>query len=269
MNLTALVRDLRRYAYEDSKVEFLQKWLEQNRTEVVVGLDDFQKGEVANLFAYNEEESMEYQKILGEYLATQTFTQKEVPVGLSDAQVGELAEVVAGVDNVARLENRIRGWLMTQKFAQPSKFLEHLYIAARNELEQIKSQFFQPNWDDAPAWANWLAQDSNGGWYLYENKPVRGVAQWGRCDKRESVPFHVNPNWIETMQERPKPQVEVGQVWKNKLDKECIINVVSIGFIADSSEKSLFANAVSYNFKSSVYTRSLSDFLANFERVQP
>jgi len=29
-----------------------------------------------------------------------------------------------------------------------------------------------PDWKDAPNWAKYLAMDSNGNWYWYENKPT-------------------------------------------------------------------------------------------------
>jgi len=29
----------------------------------------------------------------------------------------------------------------------------------------------KPEWKDAPKWANWLAQDANGDWYWYKEKP--------------------------------------------------------------------------------------------------
>jgi hypothetical protein len=34
----------------------------------------------------------------------------------------------------------------------------------------------KPEWKDAPEWAKFLAQDSDGTWYWYESQPVR---QWG------------------------------------------------------------------------------------------
>lgn len=31
----------------------------------------------------------------------------------------------------------------------------------------------KPDWKDAPEWANWLAEDSNNGWFWYEFKPEK------------------------------------------------------------------------------------------------
>lgn len=44
----------------------------------------------------------------------------------------------------------------------------------------------KPDWKDAPAWAQYLAQDFNGEWFWYENKPYMGdMSDWvingGRC----------------------------------------------------------------------------------------
>lgn len=30
----------------------------------------------------------------------------------------------------------------------------------------------KPDWKDAPGWARWLAQDRNGYWYWYAERPV-------------------------------------------------------------------------------------------------
>ncbi len=35
----------------------------------------------------------------------------------------------------------------------------------------------KPSWDDAPEWAEWLAMDSDGGWYFHEVEPF-----WDQAD---------------------------------------------------------------------------------------
>ena len=30
----------------------------------------------------------------------------------------------------------------------------------------------KPDWKDAPEWANYLAMDSDGGWFWYEHEPI-------------------------------------------------------------------------------------------------
>ena len=78
------------------------------------------------------------------------------------------------------------------------------------------------SWDEAPDWANWLAQDEDGEWYWYKAKPdslkrKSSLGVWapmpftpggrvGRClfageDGR-------NPDWESTLEERPNKGVE-------------------------------------------------------------
>jgi len=33
----------------------------------------------------------------------------------------------------------------------------------------------KPSWDDAPSWANYLAQNEDGQWFWYEKKPEISV----------------------------------------------------------------------------------------------
>jgi len=55
----------------------------------------------------------------------------------------------------------------------------------------------KPSWEDAPEWANWLALDDFGEWWLFENKPsfnsgVRwvdfagGAKKWSSCFSSET-----------------------------------------------------------------------------------
>ena len=36
----------------------------------------------------------------------------------------------------------------------------------------------KPDWKDAPAWANWLAMDSDGEWYWYALEPSIMEGVW-------------------------------------------------------------------------------------------
>jgi hypothetical protein len=62
----------------------------------------------------------------------------------------------------------------------------------------------KPDWKDAPEWANWLAQDSNGSWYWYQIKPVkRGSFTWdalGRFALAESS----SSDWGSSLARRPE-----------------------------------------------------------------
>lgn len=71
----------------------------------------------------------------------------------------------------------------------------------------------KPSWNDAPEWAQWLAQDVSGHWYWYKLEPLPSYGEWSiisrfapkpqckiACDM--SNPF--NPDWQSTLEMRPK-----------------------------------------------------------------
>jgi len=59
----------------------------------------------------------------------------------------------------------------------------------------------KPDWKDAPDWANYLAQDSSGAWYWYNNKPIRCLGAWDANGQKEKIPIN---NWYETLESRPR-----------------------------------------------------------------
>ena len=64
----------------------------------------------------------------------------------------------------------------------------------------------KPSWDDAPEWAQWLAMDSGGDWYWYENLPTLLNYIWsnvGDDDSRYEVAFRVIQHWRNSLEERP------------------------------------------------------------------
>lgn len=67
----------------------------------------------------------------------------------------------------------------------------------------------KPDWyEDAPKWAEWLAQDSDGSWHWYEFRPTYeedvflwiapGVGKW-----KFASGGAVNFKWKETLERRP------------------------------------------------------------------
>jgi len=68
----------------------------------------------------------------------------------------------------------------------------------------------KPSWDDAPEWANWLAQDEDGSWWWYEDKPKLNLDIWWGCDRMMPVfgKKEFTPNWRETLEQRPVEEVE-------------------------------------------------------------
>lgn len=75
---------------------------------------------------------------------------------------------------------------------------------AKAAWQAAQSQL-KPSWDDAPEGAICLAQNEDGEWKWYRTKPTREVCYWHVNDFNEEEPaFWVNPNWRETLEERPK-----------------------------------------------------------------
>lgn len=77
---------------------------------------------------------------------------------------------------------------------------------------ETNSEESKPSWKDAPAWANWLAQDEDGEWYWYENEPELDLEQWngvtgGRNIEAQSLlggkQVAYTSNWQQTLEERP------------------------------------------------------------------
>lgn len=66
----------------------------------------------------------------------------------------------------------------------------------------------KPSWDDAPEWAQWLAQDANGQWYWYENCPYTSnemgkflePSYGGRIARAKTAPI---TDWQSTLEQRP------------------------------------------------------------------
>jgi hypothetical protein len=60
----------------------------------------------------------------------------------------------------------------------------------------------KPDWKDAPDWANWAAQDYDGRWFWFENKPIAGFNVFMAEGRMEPVK-KVNTKWKQTTQQRP------------------------------------------------------------------
>ncbi len=74
------------------------------------------------------------------------------------------------------------------------------WLAKRAELQN------KPSWDEAPEWANWLAQDNDGEWCWRENKLIKLSRTFhskeGRFDYTNRG--EVLGNWQDTLEERPE-----------------------------------------------------------------
>ena len=72
----------------------------------------------------------------------------------------------------------------------------------------------KPDWKDAPEWAMWLAQDADGLYCWFFNKPYEGEACWmpdisggfnPHGDTYDTVhgDFAKNPRWKKSLESRP------------------------------------------------------------------
>jgi len=69
---------------------------------------------------------------------------------------------------------------------------------------------YKPSWLDAdvPEWANYLAQDRDGLWFWYSDKPVKDIANsfWlAFIGQTHGAGFRKpNENWQDTLEQRPE-----------------------------------------------------------------
>lgn len=60
----------------------------------------------------------------------------------------------------------------------------------------------KPDWNEAPEWANFLAQDSNGAWSWFEQEPLVGDSGGWRCLYGDCEEAASNPKWQSTLEQR-------------------------------------------------------------------
>lgn len=215
--------------YVSEQNQVIQEWLEKNKPEpVVVGLSDFQIKQLTTWFVCEKPKvnsPAECHAVITKYLATQTFAQ---PVHFSSI---ELSEMYQGI---------------YEDFEQVKK-----------EYDELKSQQIKPSWNDAPEWANWLAHDKDGGWNWFDEKPRCQLgASWVCNNYGRFMAAEINPDWQQTLEQRPAPKVEVGQVWK--------LNKTEVEVIALNDDDVVFQKKATKGFD--VY--SIIDFITKFERVK-
>ena len=76
------------------------------------------------------------------------------------------------------------------------------WLARRAELQN------KPSWDDAPEWANWLAQWNDGTWFWcddeIDNPPQEGDSGWYQDGRTLHLPAgEVLGDWRDTLERRP------------------------------------------------------------------
>jgi hypothetical protein len=68
----------------------------------------------------------------------------------------------------------------------------------------------KPDWKDAPIWANWLAQDSDGQWSWWNLEPAQAkLGSWLQGDPLDAYQYldlwftESAEDWRETLDPRP------------------------------------------------------------------
>lgn len=62
----------------------------------------------------------------------------------------------------------------------------------------------KPSWSEAPSWAMWLAQNDDGQWYWYENKPLVCINMGYHCAERGRYEEATcEEDWDDTLESRP------------------------------------------------------------------
>lgn len=93
------------------------------------------------------------------------------------------------------------------------------HVCNQEEFEQRAIELQnKPSWNDAPEWANWLAQDHDGKWWWYKSEPFMAAAVEKFYDGGQYLQVNhgkVIGNWQDTLEQRPetatKEQVMKGQ----------------------------------------------------------
>lgn len=108
---------------------------------------------------------------------------------------------------------------LAASYGTPEQREEKLLALLRDCRAELAGRegMIKPSWDDAPSWAQWLAQDECGVWFWYELKPhthpqrkwvgpslsVRTHSQGVRNRAAGAGSGKPNPNWKGTLEKRP------------------------------------------------------------------
>lgn len=61
----------------------------------------------------------------------------------------------------------------------------------------------KPTWENAPAWANWLAMDRDGYWFWYENEPYPKGGSFRSHGRISMAQTNERASWASTKEGRP------------------------------------------------------------------
>lgn len=79
---------------------------------------------------------------------------------------------------------------------------ERNHVSDSNEM----ASEWQPDWSQAPEWANWWAMDMDKNCYWYEDKLHLGDVEWDRHSigkSFKSKPYNYQGDWKDSLRKRP------------------------------------------------------------------
>jgi hypothetical protein len=89
-------------------------------------------------------------------------------------------------------------WGTSRYHARPAKW--------PSERERLQNK---PSWEGAPEWAEWLAQDSDGGWFWFIDRPVIYKFTFQPVKAAQGIQLaskgEVLGDWRDTLERRPEP----------------------------------------------------------------
>lgn len=111
----------------------------------------------------------------------------------------------------------------------------------------------KPNWNDAPKWASWLAQNDCGRWFWFEEKPIKLNSVWHSENKNKMYAKAKIEGWQQTLQQRPSENYpSVRQIWREKETNNNVeiifVSKITVGFV-DSDGIEHFVPKESYFLK--------------------
>jgi hypothetical protein len=164
-----------------------------------ISLTERPAGSATATFTPSWEDAPEWARYWAADLGGSSFWYKDAPKKIS---VGWLPRESAVPGEWQRAEVEVPEWLSWEDSLRE----RGVFIA---KLTLVGVPIAAP-WSEAPAWAQWFAQDEDGDCYWYRGEPSVGWCIWlpgaiveGECEKLKTK-LPENPDWKNTLQERPK-----------------------------------------------------------------
>ena len=248
-----LAMELREKTIPSGYEVVITEWLEQNPIEPqVVGLSDEQVRDVAQ-YQWDKMSifSVEMcEELISKWQKTQTFKEPcECGLNVSQIHKDQFKDLQVAYKVLAEREKELEQW--REDFVE----MESEYSKVKKELEQLKSQQFTPNWDNAPVSATSCHLKR-----VWVNENGIGIDYAVLLDIQ-----------------RPKPTPQVGQVWKCSKNQQdyTVTEITTLECETKMNDGDWESNMqlIAYRHVKAcelkTYHRKLSDFLAKFEMVQP